>query len=214
MRLRFPVAASVSPGRDRNAQGSPYASISCGQLLFALPIPDTQGPNTREPGARWNYALEVRGDKLQQDIVVDCRAMPAKWTWPLESPLKLRTSGFDRLEPGSQGPSPARRTDRQARAAADNHVSSLRLQQVPRVDVPDDQAAVICRHQARARFAQAAGALFIAGAGHDNAIGATVGKTMVFWVHLSGWELVRASIRVRAGPRHSCCIILMARPAK
>ena len=55
--------------RDRRAatttpQGAPYASVSYGPLLFALPIPDTQGPNTPDPAAKWNYALDVQGEKL------------------------------------------------------------------------------------------------------------------------------------------------------
>jgi hypothetical protein len=67
--------------------------LSYGPLLFALPIPDTQGPNTPDPAARWNYALDVQGEKLEHDIVVERQAMPAKWDWPLASPLKLRANG-------------------------------------------------------------------------------------------------------------------------
>jgi hypothetical protein len=90
--LRFPMSASVKTGRDKNAQGAPYASVSYGPLLFALPIPDTQGPNTPDPAAKWKYALDVRGENLENDIVVDRQAMPAKWDWPLASPLKLRAN--------------------------------------------------------------------------------------------------------------------------
>jgi uncharacterized protein len=92
IRLRFPMSASVQTGRDNNAQGAPYASVSYGPLLFALPIPDTQGPNTPDPLAKWNYALDSQGEKLAAEIAVDRQAMPAKWDWPLESPLKLRTN--------------------------------------------------------------------------------------------------------------------------
>jgi len=92
VRLRFPMSASVTTGRDRNAQGAPYASVSYGPLLFALPIPDTQGPNVPDPAAKWRYALDVQGEKLQRDMVVERQAMPAKWDWPLASPLKLRAN--------------------------------------------------------------------------------------------------------------------------
>jgi hypothetical protein len=94
VRLRFPMSVSVKTGRDGNAQGAPYASVSYGPLLFALPIPDTQGPNTPDPAARWNMALDVQGEKLGHDIVVERQAMPAHWDWPLASPLKLRASGI------------------------------------------------------------------------------------------------------------------------
>ena len=88
IRLRLSMVASVQTGRDYNAQGAPYASVSYGPLLFALPIRDTDGPNTPDPAARWNYAL----DGQKSGITVERQAMPARWNWPLESPLKLRTS--------------------------------------------------------------------------------------------------------------------------
>jgi DUF1680 family protein len=93
VRLRFPMSVRVTSGRDRNAQGAPYASVSYGPLLLALPIPDTQGPNVPDPAAPWRYALEVQGEKLRHEAVVERQAMPAKWDWPLASPLTLRTAG-------------------------------------------------------------------------------------------------------------------------
>lgn len=90
IRLRFPMSVSVQTGRDRNAHDAPYASVSYGPLLFALPIPDTQNPNTPAPSAKWNYALDAQGDKPGADIRVERQAMPAKWDWPLASPLRLR----------------------------------------------------------------------------------------------------------------------------
>ena len=92
IRLRFPMSVRVTTGRDNNAQGAPYASLSYGPLVFALPIPDTQGPNTPDPAAKWNYALDVQGEKPEAEIAVERRAMPAKWDWPLQSPLKLRAN--------------------------------------------------------------------------------------------------------------------------
>jgi hypothetical protein len=93
VRLRFPMSASVTTGRDKNAQGAPYASVSYGPLLFALPIPDTQGSNAPDPAAKWCYALDAQGETLEHGIVVERHAMPAKWDWPLASPLALRAHG-------------------------------------------------------------------------------------------------------------------------
>ncbi|HOM17079.1 MAG TPA: glycoside hydrolase family 127 protein [Thermoguttaceae bacterium] len=89
VRLRLPMSVQVEMGRDRNAQDAPYAAISYGPLLFALPIPDTEGPNTPDPAARWKYALDLRA-KLEDAVVVQRGPMPAKWNWPLDCPLKLR----------------------------------------------------------------------------------------------------------------------------
>ncbi|MCX6910918.1 MAG: glycoside hydrolase family 127 protein [Verrucomicrobia bacterium] len=88
IRLRFPMSASVQTGRDNNAQGAPYASVSYGPLLFALPIPDTKDENTPDPAAKWNYALDVQ----KAGISVERQTMPAKWDWPLKAPLKLRVN--------------------------------------------------------------------------------------------------------------------------
>ncbi|MCR4411231.1 MAG: glycoside hydrolase family 127 protein [Thermoguttaceae bacterium] len=90
VRLRFPMAARVTTGRDRNAQGAPYASVSYGPLLFALPIADTQGPNAPDPGAKWNYALDGLGEKPQAEVRVERKPMPTPWNWPLASPVVLR----------------------------------------------------------------------------------------------------------------------------
>jgi len=89
VRLRFPMSASVKTGRDDNAGGAPYASVSYGPLLFALPIPDVKGPNTPDPAARWNFALDVPAEK-SADFSLERNPMPARWDWPLEAPLKLR----------------------------------------------------------------------------------------------------------------------------
>jgi uncharacterized protein len=110
VRLRFPMKAIVTTGRDNSergpfanehkpslvkipeknsTQGLPYASVSYGPLLFALPIADTKDSNTPDPAAKWNYALDMPGKQPGDDIRVERSAMPAKWDWPLASPLKL-----------------------------------------------------------------------------------------------------------------------------
>ncbi|NLP08787.1 hypothetical protein GX408_00180 [bacterium] len=69
-------------------QGAPYATVSYGPLLFALAIPDTRDANTPDPAARWQFALDVQSPNIR----VEHRSMPAHWSWPLDSPLKLRVS--------------------------------------------------------------------------------------------------------------------------
>jgi len=106
VRLRFPMTAVVQTGRDKadsgpytgehkpttvaipdpnDVTGAPYATVSYGPLLFALPIPDTTDPNTPDPAARWQFALDVRDPHVQ----VERAAMPSRWDWPLQSPLRL-----------------------------------------------------------------------------------------------------------------------------
>jgi len=109
VRLRFPMTALVKTGRDNapdtpytgahtptavtlpgsnSTEGLPYASVSYGPLLFALPIPDTKDENTPEPSARWKYALDIQ----KPELAVDLAPMPARWNWPLNSPLKLHVN--------------------------------------------------------------------------------------------------------------------------
>ncbi len=109
VRLRLPMSPSVHRGRDAasgppydgahrptavtireetSTRGVPYASVSYGPLLFALPIPDTADANTPDPSARWRFALDVQSPGLK----VERAAMPAKWDWPLNAPVKLRAN--------------------------------------------------------------------------------------------------------------------------
>jgi uncharacterized protein len=112
VRLRLPMTASVRRGRDAasgppydgahrvttvsipeesSTQGVSYASVSYGPLLFALPIPDTADSNTPDPAARWQFALDVQNP----DFTVERTAMPARWNWPLQAPLKLRANAME-----------------------------------------------------------------------------------------------------------------------
>ena len=112
VRLHFPMVASVRTGRDialdvpadgahhatrvtipeeNSTRGVPCASVSYGPLLFALPIPDTADANTPDPTARWKFALDVQDPGL----TVERGAMPARWDWPLASPLKLRANAVE-----------------------------------------------------------------------------------------------------------------------
>ena len=115
VRLHFPMTISVKTGRDNaqygpydgahkptlltipvkgSVQGAPFASVSYGPLLFALPIADTKDANTPNPAARWNYALDVKGEVLGADMSVERQTMPDKWDWPLSSPLKLHVNAM------------------------------------------------------------------------------------------------------------------------
>ncbi len=89
LRLLFPMSPRVAVGRDSNADGAPYATVNYGPLLFALPVADTTDPNRADPAARWNYALETTGERLDADLTVERGPMPPRWNWPLASPLKL-----------------------------------------------------------------------------------------------------------------------------
>ena len=112
VQLRFPMTPIVQRGRDaasgppydgahqatrvtipeeHSTRGVPYASVSYGPLLFALPIPDTVDANTPDPSARWNFALDVQ----KPGLTVERAAMPARWDWPLNSPLKLRANAVE-----------------------------------------------------------------------------------------------------------------------
>ena len=83
-------ATPVTIRENNNMRGVPYASISYGPLLFALPIPDTTDANTPDPAAQWKYALDVQDPGL----TVERYAMPSRWDWPLAAPLKLRVNAI------------------------------------------------------------------------------------------------------------------------
>lgn len=93
IRLRLPMAVHVQTGRDGNAQGAPYASVSYGPLLFALPIRDLGSPNSPDPAAKWRFALDAPGANPEHNIVVQRHAMPARWDWPLSAPISLQVTG-------------------------------------------------------------------------------------------------------------------------
>jgi hypothetical protein len=67
----------------------PYASVVCGPLLFALPIPDVD-PNTPAKEAKWQYALDTDARRHDPGIQVERKPMPAHWDWPLEAPVALQ----------------------------------------------------------------------------------------------------------------------------
>jgi uncharacterized protein len=145
LRLRLPMQVVVTPGRDDSVrgpftgqhkptivripektttQGLPYASVSYGPLLFALPIADTKDTNTPNPSAKWNYALDMPGKQPGADIRVEHSAMPAKWDWPLTAPLKLVANAATcQWTPTEKSPLPA--------APVDNPQASEKITLIP-----------------------------------------------------------------------------------
>jgi hypothetical protein len=66
---------------------SPYRTVSCGPLLFALAVKDIR-PDKQSPDAKWNYALISENEK---DIEIEHSPMPALWSWQIEeAPIKLK----------------------------------------------------------------------------------------------------------------------------
>ncbi len=92
--LRFPMPVRVAGGHDHgteedlDAAGGPYASIYVGPLLMALPIPDVDA-NTPEKNADWQFAFDLPSRESVRNLAVSRTAMPARWDWPLRSPLEL-----------------------------------------------------------------------------------------------------------------------------
>lgn len=90
--LRFPMAARFETMRDYNDGGKPYCSVSYGPLLFAYGLPE-KDENTAAEGARKEWKLD--SSQSAAAIEVARVPMPAKWDWPLDAPLKLRTKAAD-----------------------------------------------------------------------------------------------------------------------
>jgi len=90
--LRFPMSPRVETMRDFNDGGKPYCSLSYGPLLFAYGLPE-QDENTPAPGARTDWRLAP--SHVLSDVRVVRTPMPAKWDWPLASPLRLKTKASD-----------------------------------------------------------------------------------------------------------------------
>ncbi|MDB6094870.1 MAG: hypothetical protein JWM32_2432 [Verrucomicrobia bacterium] len=126
VRLRLPMAPKVMVAREtpfpvikyfrasdsrKLAQdehiNNPYASVSFGPLLFALPIPD-ENPNQVTPGARWKFALEGKAAQSANSIEVVRSPMPAHWSWELDAPVRLHVPAvaFD-WQPTDLQPLPA-----------------------------------------------------------------------------------------------------------
>jgi hypothetical protein len=103
--LRLPMAVRIACGHENEYPASlrsyfriepdsmfqkrrlPYASVSLGPLLFALPIADKDA-NTPMPGAKWQYALDIAPSQAGQ-LAPQRKPMPTHWDWPLDAPVAL-----------------------------------------------------------------------------------------------------------------------------
>jgi hypothetical protein len=87
----YPQIAYFEHGRSVAKEAvinSPWASVFYGPLLFALPIPD-ETPNRQAPNVDFEYALDLPPGQPDGEVRVIQHPMPRKWTWQLDSPLKL-----------------------------------------------------------------------------------------------------------------------------
>jgi acetyl esterase/lipase len=64
---------------------NPFACVNYGPLLFALPIAD-ENPDQPVKEAKFNYALDSSMAKVIR------QAMPSRWSWQLDAPVKLQIS--------------------------------------------------------------------------------------------------------------------------
>ena len=89
MEVKVEAAETISTGGLGNTHNSnrnnwvvgglPFATVSMGPLLFALPL--------EKEGSDWQFAIE-----LAQKPRLTRRAMPRRWDWPLDAPLTLTAS--------------------------------------------------------------------------------------------------------------------------
>ncbi len=89
LKLPMPILIEKRRSNQRVNSGQttpdlPYATVSQGPLLFALPIAE-QDPNTPDPTSDWHYALIPDSDAIS----VTREAMPKEWRWQAEAPVHL-----------------------------------------------------------------------------------------------------------------------------
>ena len=82
---------SFEPAQVFQFRRLPYASVSYGPLLFALPIPEVDA-NTPVKTAKWQYAIDTSPGMRDEGIRVVRRPMPAHWNWSPDAPVALRGS--------------------------------------------------------------------------------------------------------------------------
>lgn len=105
--LHFPMKVSIIQGREtdfpdikyytykenrtiahKRGIRNPYASVLYGPLLFALPIKDIT-PDSIDPEAKWNFALDVLPGKENTIAVKRNLKLMNNWKWQLDAPVKL-----------------------------------------------------------------------------------------------------------------------------
>ncbi|MDO8631030.1 MAG: glycoside hydrolase family 127 protein, partial [Phycisphaerales bacterium] len=101
--LRLPMRVEIVKGRETpfpqdkyftkrslsklTGVNNPFACVSYGPLLFALPIAD-ENPNEPVKDAVWNYAVDV--STTPRNVHVLRQPMPEHWSWQLNAPVKLQ----------------------------------------------------------------------------------------------------------------------------
>jgi hypothetical protein len=90
--LALPMSPKAETIRDWNDDGKEYCSLSYGPLLFAYGLPE-KDENTPAPGARTDWKLDAASAAASAKVVRE--PMPAKWDWPLASPLRIETKAAD-----------------------------------------------------------------------------------------------------------------------
>lgn len=83
--IDFPMLPRVVKGRQND--GSPYACVYAGPLLFAQGIPEENENRPLDTGRR--YALDFNNSRPADGMVVRHSAMPAKWKWQYAAPVWL-----------------------------------------------------------------------------------------------------------------------------
>lgn len=85
---------------------NPFACVTYGPLLLALPVADENPNQPVAKEAAFNYALQ--SSAAPSDVKVLRQPMPSHWAWPLESPLKFQVAArqFD-WQPTELQPLPA-----------------------------------------------------------------------------------------------------------
>jgi hypothetical protein len=79
---------NFKPDRDFEKQRRPYESVTCGPLLFALPIADID-PQTPKANARWQFALDANADDASDKAKIERKSPPAIWDWPFDAPITI-----------------------------------------------------------------------------------------------------------------------------
>ena len=85
--LRLPMTPRAQVARER--EGAPFGVVHYGPLTFALPVESSE--MQLDAKADWQFVLDAP-EGAEKQWKVERVPMPAKWTWPLASPLSISVS--------------------------------------------------------------------------------------------------------------------------
>ena len=83
--IHFPMPPRVVKGRQ--SDGSPYACVCAGPLLFARGIPEKDENHSMDDGLR--HALDFESGQPAGELEIKRSAMPARWDWPYAAPVTI-----------------------------------------------------------------------------------------------------------------------------